>query len=259
MRIVIFGLTVSSSWGNGHADAVARADAGRWLERGHRGRRSSSATCRITPRNRDLTQLPGRRARAVSATGRRRCRDARGSSRTPMSAMVTSYCPDGVAATELVLECRAAAARVLRPRHAGHARSARGAASRSATSARAGCADFDLVLSYTGGARAGRAADAAGRPAGGAALRPRRSRRAPAGAPVAAVTGPTSPISGPMRPTARRRSSALFVEPARRRPNRAVRDRRRAVPGRISLDAEHLFRPPPAAAGASRPSSPRRG
>ena len=57
MKLVIFGLTVSSSWGNGHATlwrglcaALARAGTG-WS--------FSSAMCRTTPNHRDIFELPG--------------------------------------------------------------------------------------------------------------------------------------------------------------------------------------------------------
>lgn len=101
MKLVVFGLTVSSSWGNGHATlwrGLIRA-----LER--RG-------CRVVfferdvpyyARHRDLTSLPAGelvlydqweevRARALA--------EVRGAD----AAMVTSYCPDGQAASALACE-----------------------------------------------------------------------------------------------------------------------------------------------------------
>ena len=77
----------------------------------------------------------------------------RGGDREADVAIVTSYCPDALAAAELCSRTSRAAAGVLRPRHAGDADAARGAARRPAISARAALRDFDLVLSYTGGAR----------------------------------------------------------------------------------------------------------
>ena len=98
MRITVFGLTVSSSWGNGHATlwrglirALARA--------GHR----VTFVERDVPwyaDHRDLTHLPGGelflfRDWAEVKGARRRLLDAD-------VAVVTSYCPDARAATRLV-------------------------------------------------------------------------------------------------------------------------------------------------------------
>ena len=151
MKLVIFGLTVSSSWGNGHATlwrGLCRALA----RRGHR----VVFFERDVPyyaANRDLTELPGGRLvlypdwdDVAPARGARELRDAD-------VAMVTSYCPDGVAATELVLGVRrAACARFYdldTPVTLARARRRRGG---RLLSARAASRDFDLVLSYTGGA-----------------------------------------------------------------------------------------------------------
>ncbi len=147
MKLVIFGLTVSSSWGNGHA-TLWRGLLSAWTRRGHDAvffeRDVPYYAC-----HRDLTALAGcdlvfypdfEQARRAAAD---QLRDAQ-------VAMVTSYCPDGIAAAELVLESQAelkvfydldtpvtladlAAGRpvpYLGPR---------------------GLAGFDLVLSYTGG------------------------------------------------------------------------------------------------------------
>lgn len=104
MRIVIFGLTVSSSWGNGHATlwrGLCRA-LGRlghhvtFFERDEPYYASA----------RDLTELSPHTLRiyptweSVRDEARRALDDAD-------AALVTSYCPDGVAASELVLESSA--------------------------------------------------------------------------------------------------------------------------------------------------------
>jgi spore maturation protein CgeB len=147
MKIVVFGLTVSSSWGNGHATlwrGLCRALA----RRGH----SVVFFERDVPyyaAHRDLTELAGGRLvlysdwAEVLPEARRQLADAEAS-------LVTSYCPDGIAATDLVLEC-GAGLRVfydldtpitLDRLRAGEALSYIG---------QRGLADFDLVLSFTGG------------------------------------------------------------------------------------------------------------
>jgi spore maturation protein CgeB len=99
MRLVIFGLTVSSSWGNGHATlwrGLWRALAGR----GH----TIVFFERDVPyyaEHRDLLELAGgdlvlyRGWDEILPRARRELRDAD-------AAMVTSYCPDGIAATGLL-------------------------------------------------------------------------------------------------------------------------------------------------------------
>jgi spore maturation protein CgeB len=101
MKLVIFGLTLSSSWGNGHATlwrGLCRALA----RLGHR----VVFFERDVPyyaAQRDLWELAGTDLilysdwRQILPRARREVADAD-------AAMVTSYCPDGLAATELVLE-----------------------------------------------------------------------------------------------------------------------------------------------------------
>ena len=147
MKLVIFGLTVSSSWGNGHA-TIWRALCRALAQRGHR----VVFFERDVPyyaMHRDLTELPGGHLylypdwEAVLPLARRHLADAD-------VAMVTSYCPDGVVASDLIL---ASPARVrtfydldtpvtlarLRAGEAVDYLSPRG------------LQDFDLVLSFTGG------------------------------------------------------------------------------------------------------------
>jgi spore maturation protein CgeB len=104
MKLVIFGLTISSSWGNGHATqwrGLCRALA----RRGHR----IVFFERDVPyysAHRDLWEIPGGSLvlysdwSAVFPAAEREVADAD-------VAMVTSYCPDGIAASELVLGSRA--------------------------------------------------------------------------------------------------------------------------------------------------------
>lgn len=101
MKLVIFGLTMSSAWGNGHATlwrGLQRALA----RRGH----EVVFFERDLPyyaRHRDLRELEGGRLvlyrswEEVEDEARRQLRNAE-------VGMVTSYCPDGVVASRLVLD-----------------------------------------------------------------------------------------------------------------------------------------------------------
>ena len=239
--------------------AVARAHAARWRRAATRSS-SSSATCPTTRGNRDLHELPGGELVLYRGLGRGRGRGRGASWRDADVAIVTSYCPDGVAATELVLATRRGrcASSTISTRRSRSARLDGGRARRlhrAATASRA----FDLVLSYTGGA----ALDGAAR-RGSARGASRRST---------AMSIPTCTVRSPPRPAfaadlsylgtyaADRQAAleALFIEPARQRPDAALPHRRRAVSAGLSLDAEHLLRPPPAARRSTRPSTPRRG
>jgi spore maturation protein CgeB len=146
MKFVVFGLTISSTWGNGHgtlwrglAKALARAGhALVFLER----------DVPYYADTRDYFDIP--RGRLVLY---RDWEDVRGEARAELRdadvAMVTSYCPDGIAAAELVLDARATRVfydldtpvTLLRLAH-GESLPYIGAR---------GLRDFDLVLSYAGG------------------------------------------------------------------------------------------------------------
>ena len=103
MKLVIFGLTISSSWGNGHATiwrGLCRA-----LSR--RGARIVFFEHDVPyySQHRDLYELPGGQLElythweAVLSEAERQLADAD-------VAIVSSYCPDGIAASELVLGSR---------------------------------------------------------------------------------------------------------------------------------------------------------
>ena len=148
MKVVIFGLTISSSWGNGHATlwrGLVRALAAE----GHR----VVFYERDVPYyagNRDLFEIPGGELVLYSEFTDIRRRAERDIDDAD-AAMVTSFCPDGVAATELVLAARRAVRAfydldtpvTLSNLQAGRDLTYIGPR---------GLADFDLVLSYTGGA-----------------------------------------------------------------------------------------------------------
>jgi spore maturation protein CgeB len=147
MKLVIFGLTISSSWGNGHATlwrGLCRALA----RRGH----TVVFFERDVPYyadNRDLTQLPG--GELVLYT---EWEDALPAARRHLAdadvAMVTSYCPDGIAATRLVLDSPAET-RVFYDLDTPVTLDALRTGTPVPYIGEDGLRDFDLVLSYTGG------------------------------------------------------------------------------------------------------------
>src|SRR4051794_22584964 len=104
MKFVIFGLTISSSWGNGHA-TLWRGLCRALIRRGHEIV-FFERDVEYYASHRDLTRLPGCELCLYSEwewaaeRGRKCLADAD-------VAMVTSYCPDALAATELVLDSKA--------------------------------------------------------------------------------------------------------------------------------------------------------
>lgn len=216
MKLVIFGLAVSSSWGNGHA-TLWRGLCAALAHRGHH----VVFFERDVPyyaSQRDLHALPGGGELilypdwdAVLPMARRHLADCD-------VAMVTSYCPDGIAATEAVLESRATL-HVFYDLDTPVTLARMEAGEPVAYIGPRGLADFDLVLSYTGG----RSLDA---------LRDRLGARR-----VAPLYGSVDPdVHKPVPVDERYRGDlgylgtyaadreavleALFVEPARRMPDR---------------------------------------
>ncbi len=103
MKLVVFGLTISSSWGNGHATLWRGLVAAL-------ARRGVSVVFFEKDQhwyagNRDYRDLPGGRLVLYGDWA-----EALGTARLHLAdadaAMVTSYCPDGVAATALVRQAR---------------------------------------------------------------------------------------------------------------------------------------------------------
>ncbi len=150
MRIVVFGLTVSSSWGNGHATlwrGLARAlDA-----QGHQLVFFERAVPYYAG-HRDLHELPGRGQLvlyrdwdAVVPAARRALREAD-------AAMVTSYCPDGIAATGLAADAGPHLTKVFYDMDTPVTLEALREGREVPYLGPRGLRDFDLVLSYTGGA-----------------------------------------------------------------------------------------------------------
>jgi spore maturation protein CgeB len=147
MRLVVFGLTISSTWGNGHATlwrGLCRALAGM----GHR----VTFFERDVPYyagNRDLFELPGGEL-VLYGSWQDALLRARAAVREADAAIVTSYCPDAVAAAELLNErSRARAVFYDLDTPVTLCRLMRGEAVDYLGPR--GLADFDLVLSYTGG------------------------------------------------------------------------------------------------------------
>ncbi|MBE7247948.1 MAG: glycosyltransferase [Actinomycetospora chiangmaiensis] len=148
MKIVVFGLTVSSSWGNGHATlwrGLCRAMA----RRGHR----VVFFERDVPyyrEHRDLTALPGGDLVLYAAFSEIRDRAVREVAEADV-ALVTSYCPDACIATEIVLAAPRAR-RVFYDLDTPVTLARLRAGETVEYVGPGGLAGFDLVLSYTGGA-----------------------------------------------------------------------------------------------------------
>ena len=147
MKIVIFGLTISSSWGNGHA-TVWRSLCRQLIGRGH----TIVFFERDVPyyaAHRDVSAIVGGKLRLyeswddiVDVAGRE-LRDAD-------VAIVTSYCPDAVAASDLIWF--SPAVRVFYDLDAPVTIARLRAGEVVPYIPPNGLGDFDLVLSFTGGA-----------------------------------------------------------------------------------------------------------
>jgi len=215
VKIVIFGLTISSAWGNGHATlwrGLCRALAGR----GH----DVTFYERDVPyyaANRDLLDPPGCRLRLYDdwdAVAAEAAREVAGAT----VAMVTSYCPDAIEACSLVVGSRAEL-RVFydldTPVTLSHVNSGR----RVSYVPAEGFRNFDLVLSYTGG----RALDELRTRLGARQVAPLYGSVDPdAHRRVPVSNGRRADLSylGTYAADRQDRLERLFVEPARRRPGR---------------------------------------
>jgi len=147
MKLVIFGLTLSSSWGNGHATlwrGLCRALA----KQGHR----IVFFERDVPYyalHRDLRELPGTDLK-LYADWESTLPEARREVADADAAMVTSYCPDGAAAGELVLST-AGPLSVFYDLDTPVTLERFGRGEPVPYLPAGGLGGFDLVLSYTGG------------------------------------------------------------------------------------------------------------
>src|SRR5579875_2378419 len=105
MHIVIFGLTISSSWGNGHA-TLWRSLVKALLRRGH----TVTFYERSVPyyaQERDLQELPAGGRLRLYGSFQEIADEARREVDAADLALSTSYCPDGRVAAELILSSRA--------------------------------------------------------------------------------------------------------------------------------------------------------
>jgi spore maturation protein CgeB len=215
MKLVVFGLSISSSWGNGHA-TLWRGLVDALSALGHR----IVFFERDLPyyaEHRDLPELPFGRLilypdwPAVVSLAAQELADAD-------VAIVTSYCPDGIDAGELVLGTTGVA-RVFYDLDTPVTLSRLAAGEPVPYIGVRGLADYDLVLSYTGGAAL-------------TALRERLGARR-----VLPLYGSVDPrVHRPVAPLDRYRADlsylgtyaedrqrgvlSLFLEPARLRPDR---------------------------------------
>lgn len=148
MHIVVFGLTVSSSWGNGHA-TLWRSLIASLVRRGH----TLVFYERDVPyyaNTRDVWTLPeGAVLRLYDAVDAIRV-EASEQLAVADLALCTSFCPDGSTAADWILSSRAAV-RAFYDMDTPVTLQALGAESTHAYLPGNGLRDFDLVLSYTGG------------------------------------------------------------------------------------------------------------
>lgn len=214
MKLVIFGLTVSSSWGNGHA-TLWRGLCAALGRRGHR----VVFFERDVPyyaNNRDLTVLPGGGLLALYEDWEQVLPAARRHLADADVAMVTSFCPDAVAAADLVLDSRARL-RVFYDLDTPVTLARLAAGEPVNYLGPRGLRDFDLVLTYTGG----RALDELQRVLGARQVAPLYGSVEPEVHKPAAPEERFRGVLGHLGTYAADREDALralFVEPARRLP-----------------------------------------
>jgi spore maturation protein CgeB len=147
MNIVVFGLTISSSWGNGHA-TLWRGLCAALKQQGHRVV-FFERNAEYYALNRDLFDLPGGKLVIYDDW-----KDVRFAAKAELAqadaAIVTSYCPDAIAASELMLsESRGVNVFYDLDTPVTLARLRSGESIPYIGPGALG--DFDLVLSYTGG------------------------------------------------------------------------------------------------------------
>ena len=149
MRLIIFGLSVSSSWGNGHA-TLWRGLIAALTAAGHRVTFFERDVAYYAE-NRDLTELGAGADLVLYRDWPEVVAQARRAADEADAAVVTSFCPDALAAADML-----GASRV--PLRCFYDLDTPVTLDRLAANAPVpyigprGLADFDLVLSYTGGA-----------------------------------------------------------------------------------------------------------
>ena len=148
MHIVVFGLTVSSSWGNGHA-TLWRALLKALARRGHTASFYEHDVSWYADTRDDWTPPQRVSLRLYSSFDDIRA-EAIGALRSADLAMFTSYCPDGGAAADLILDSGAAIKCFYDLDTPVTLTALRNGEQVPYLPSR-GLHDFDLVLSYTGG------------------------------------------------------------------------------------------------------------
>lgn len=147
MKLVVFGLTITSSWGNGHATLL------RGLFRALHNRGHSvvffERDVNYYANHRDLWNLPDVQIELYSEWPEAARRGAAALADADVG-MVTSYCPDGIAASELVLASGAGLC-VFYDLDTPVTLERLAAGERPSYIHPSGLGGFDLVLSYTGG------------------------------------------------------------------------------------------------------------
>lgn len=215
MKLVIFGLSISSSWGNGHA-TIWRGLVRALIRRGH----AVHFFERDVPyyaSQRDLTDIPGgalhlyQSWHEIATTARAELHDAD-------VGMVTSYCPDALSVSNLLFDSPSAlkvfydldTGVTLRRLEDGEPVEYIGPR---------GFRDYDLVLSYTGGKAL---TELRTRLGARAALPLYGSVDLEAHYPVPAIERFRADLSylGTYAADRQQALTALFIEPARRLPER---------------------------------------
>jgi spore maturation protein CgeB len=147
MKLVIFGLSISSSWGNGHA-TLWRGLVRALIRRGH----AVHFFERDVPyyaNQRDLTEIPGG-ALYLYQSWEKIAPVARAELRDADVGMVTSYCPDALPASDLLLDSPSLL-RVFYDLDTGVTLRRLEEGEPVEYIGPHGFRDYDLVLSYTGG------------------------------------------------------------------------------------------------------------
>ena len=149
MRVVIFGLTVSSSWGNGHA-TLWRSLISAMLRRGYEVTFFEKDVPYYAD-TRDLCSLPAAGRLRLYADFEEIRSEAKRLLREADLALVTSYCPDGAEASRLVLESAAHGVRAFYDMDTPVTLDSLRTGAEVGYLPEGGLSGFDLVLSYTGG------------------------------------------------------------------------------------------------------------
>jgi spore maturation protein CgeB len=214
LRFAIFGLTVSSSWGNGHATLWrglirALAKLGHQVVFFERDVPYYAAS-------RDLQRLEGGAELVLYSDWAEVAERAAVEIRRADVAMVTSYCPDAIAASALIAD-QAPALSVFYDLDTPVTLARLGAGEQVSYVPEHGLGDFDLVLSYTGG----EALHALRTNLSAKRVAPLYGHVDPAQHRPASAAGPFQGDISYLGTYAADRQAALetlFIEPARRRP-----------------------------------------